>query len=118
MLISLLSEKALSVPELGQGTMVRAVPGFNVIATANLRDRGVHEMSSALKRRFSFETVHPIADPAFERELLLQQVQARLARPGVAAQTPEPVIELLVTVFQELRTGRIQEGWRCRGRKR
>jgi MoxR-like ATPase len=109
-LISILSEKTLSVPELGQGTVVRASPGFNVIATANLRDRGVHEMSSALKRRFSFETVHPIADPAFERELVLQQVTARLARAGVAAEISESAIELLVSVFQELRTGRTKEG--------
>ena len=27
--------------------------GFNVVATANIRDRGVHEMSSALKRRLT-----------------------------------------------------------------
>ncbi len=109
-LISLLSEKALAVPELGQGTVVRAAAGFNVIATANLRDRGVHEMSSALKRRFSFETVHPIEDPAFERELVLQQVRARLARSGVQAEIGEPAIDLLVAVFQELRTGRTHEG--------
>ena len=109
-LISLLSEKSLAVPELGQGTAIHAAPGFNVIATANLRDRGVHEMSSALKRRFSFETVHPIADPAFERELVLAQVGQRLARAGVEAEVGEPVIDLLVTVFQELRTGRTAEG--------
>ena len=42
--------------------MLHARPGFNVIATANIRDRGVHEMSSALKRRFNFETVHPIRE--------------------------------------------------------
>jgi MoxR-like ATPase len=67
-------------------------------------------MSSALKRRFSFETVHPIADPAFERELVLQQVAARLARSGVQAEIGESAIELLVSVFQELRTGRTSEG--------
>ena len=49
-LVSVLSEKQLMVPELGDGFRVSAAQGFNVIATANLRDRGVHEMSSALKR--------------------------------------------------------------------
>src|SRR5690606_31991811 len=56
-MISLLSEKIIAIPELGAGSEARAAPGFNVIATANLRDRGVHDMSSALKRRFNFETV-------------------------------------------------------------
>ncbi len=50
-LITILSEKTLPVPELG--TEVQAVKGFNVIATANNRDRGVNELSSALKRRFN-----------------------------------------------------------------
>ncbi len=52
-MISILSEKTIAIPELGQDLAVRARPGFNVIATSNLRDRGVHEMSSALKRRFN-----------------------------------------------------------------
>ena len=85
-LISMLSEKIIAIPELGQGTeagMVRATPGFNVIATANLRDRGVHEMSSALKRRFNFETVHPIADAAFEQKLIMDQLAERM--PGGSA---------------------------------
>jgi len=109
-MISVLSEKALSIPELGRETVVRAAPGFNVIATANLRDRGVHEMSSALKRRFNFETVHPIADPALERALIRQQLTARLSRAAVEAEVPDATIELLVTTFQELRTGRTSEG--------
>jgi MoxR-like ATPase len=62
-LIGLLSDKVLHVPELDGGSAtVFAERGFNVLATANLRDRGVHEMSSALKRRFNFETVKPISD--------------------------------------------------------
>ena len=52
-LISILSDKVMMIPELrGKERMLLARPGFNVIATANIRDRGVHEMSSALKRRF------------------------------------------------------------------
>src|SRR6266481_4586497 len=50
-LISLLSEKRLSIPELA--TEVPAQRGFSVIATANTRDRGVNDMSAALKRRFN-----------------------------------------------------------------
>jgi MoxR-like ATPase len=109
-MISVLSEKALSVPELGREAVVRAAPGFNVIATANLRDRGVHEMSSALKRRFNFETVHPIADPALERALILEQLTARLSKAQVEVHMPEATLDLLVTTFQELRTGRTGEG--------
>jgi len=109
-LISILSEKALSIPELGREMIVRAAPGFNVIATANLRDRGVHEMSSALKRRFNFETVHRIADPADERALIRRQLALRLAKTSVAVAVPEATIDLLVTTFEELRTGRTREG--------
>src|SRR6478736_4252565 len=50
-LITVLSEKVLPVPELG--LEVQAPKGFNVIATANDRDKGVNELSSALRRRFN-----------------------------------------------------------------
>ena len=50
-LITILSEKALPIPELDDE--VQAVQGFNVIATANDRDRGVNELSSAMRRRFN-----------------------------------------------------------------
>lgn len=109
-LISILSERTLAVPELGEGAEFRAAPGFNVIATANLRDRGTHEMSGALKRRFNFETVEPIRDPIFERALIQRQLAERLAdHPGISAPPPE-VLDLLVTVFRDLRTGRTAEG--------
>ena len=109
-LISILSEKMIAIPELGPDAMVRAAPGFNVIGTANLRDRGVNEMSSALKRRFNFETVHPIDDPAFERELIGRRLADRLAAAGLAAELPEATLEVLVSTFHELRTGRTAEG--------
>ena len=109
-LISILSEKSLALPELGADQMANARPGFNIIATANLRDRGVHEMSSALKRRFNFETVHPIDDPAFEKELVLKQLSERLAGEAVTVRVAEDVAELLVRTFQDLRTGRTAEG--------
>jgi MoxR-like ATPase len=109
-LISILSEKTLAIPELGANQASNAKMGFNVIGTANLRDRGVHEMSSALKRRFNFETVHPITDPNFERELILKQVGERLASVNVAVLGQSEIAELLVQTFQDLRTGRTKEG--------
>lgn len=109
-LISTLSEKMVAIPELGQDAVVRARPGFNVIGTANLRDRGVNEMSSALKRRFNFETVHPIADPVQERALIAQRLADRLAPAGIAAELPEATLDVLVATFQELRSGRTAEG--------
>ncbi|CUH75558.1 ATP-binding protein [Tropicibacter naphthalenivorans] len=109
-MISLLSEKTIAVPELGPQAEYRAAPGFNVIATANLRDRGVHDMSSALKRRFNFETVHPIADAAFEKRLIAAQLAERMAAHDLPAQMPDDVLDLVVAVFRELRTGVTADG--------
>lgn len=109
-LISILSEKLLVAPELGSAGLVHAAKGFNVIATANLRDRGVHEMSSALKRRFNFETVFPIADRSFELELVTGQANALLAEAEAPIQLDADVVDLLVQVFQDLRGGVTAEG--------
>ena len=102
-LVSVLSEKQLMVPELGDGFRISAAQGFNVIATANLRDRGVHEMSSALKRRFNFETVRPIADRTFEAELITRALDTELGEQR-APMNPK-VLDVLVTAFADLRTG-------------
>jgi MoxR-like ATPase len=109
-MISLMSDKQIMVPELGDQARVHANRGFNVIATANLRDRGVHEMSSALKRRFNFETVRPIRDHAFEVELVMRQVQRDLSNANADVRIERDVIALLVTTFQELRSGQTREG--------
>jgi len=123
-LISLMSEKQLMIPELGrdegegegEGARLYARRGFNIIATANLRDRGVHEMSSALKRRFNFETVKPIRDHAFEVELVMAQLQRELDAGGESpVDVPRDVVGLLVTTFQELRAGQTQEGTAIKG---
>jgi MoxR-like ATPase len=116
-MISLMSEKVLMVPELGEndGARCYAQKGFNIIATANLRDRGVHEMSSALKRRFNFETVRPIRDHAFEVELITSQLLGDLAGEETPVHVPRDVIELLVTTFQELRAGQTREGAPIKG---
>lgn len=110
-LVSILSEKVMMVPELeGDERVVFARPGFNVIATANTRDRGVHEMSSALKRRFNFETVPPIRDLEAEIELVREESQRLLAESGAPTSIERNVVELLVTTFQDLRQGVTGEG--------
>ena len=103
-LITILSEKALPVPELG--LEVQAVQGFSVIATANDRDRGVNDLSSALRRRFN-TVVLPL--PATEDEEV-EIVARRVEQLGRALELPElpsalDEIRRVVTIFRELRTG-------------
>ncbi|WP_329264562.1 AAA family ATPase [Streptomyces sp. NBC_01478] len=112
-LVSILSDRRMSVPELSgtDAAQVASAPGFTVIATANLRDRGVSEMSAALKRRFNFETVHPIADVDAETALVKRQATAAVERAGAAFAVDDAVLDVLVTVFRDLRAGRSAEGW-------
>ena len=110
-LLSPLSDRVLAIPELtGPESMVFARDGFNIIATANTRDRGVNDMSSALKRRFNFETVFPIADFATELALVADEAARLLGRSGVTAEPRRDVLEVLVTTFRELRTGETARG--------
>jgi MoxR-like ATPase len=110
-LLSVLSDRVMSVPELqGEGRMLYARAGFNVIATANTRDRGVNEMSAALKRRFNFETVHPIADLAEEMALVQRESDRLLRRAEVPVSLRPEITELLVTTFRELRSGKTAGG--------
>jgi MoxR-like ATPase len=105
-LLGMLSDRVMAVPELtGADGMLYAREGFNIIATANTRDRGVNEMSAALKRRFDFETVFPILN--FDRELSLVADSAALllARSGIPTTLPPQVLELLVSTFRDLRGG-------------
>lgn len=104
-LISILSEKSLPIPELDDE--VQAVRGFNVIATANNRDRGVNELSSALRRRFN-TVVLPLPD-SMDQEVEI--VRGRVEALGRALRLPTDLtalaeIERVVTVFRELRSGR------------
>ncbi len=110
-LVSIMSEKVLVVPELGEPDgVVPARPGFNLVATANIRDRGVHEMSAALKRRFNFETVAPIPSHRAEVELVRREVARLLAESAVGLDINEDVVDLLVTTFRDLRHGTTDEG--------
>ncbi len=107
--ISLLSEKILPIPELDE--YVQAAKGFNVIATANDRDRGVNDLSSALKRRFN-TVVLPLPDSADEEVSI---VESRVASLGRALELPieKPALEEIrrvVTIFRELRSGQTDDG--------
>jgi MoxR-like ATPase len=111
-LVSVLSDRRLSIPELdGDGSTVFAAPGFTLIATANLRDRGVSEMSAALKRRFNFEQIPPIDDLATEIALVERQARVSVVRSGATYTVDDAVLEALVTAFRDLRTGVSVEGW-------
>src|SRR5438034_96351 len=108
-LITILSEKTLPVPELSDE--VQAVKGFNIIATANNRDRGVNELSSALKRRFNTVVLPVPANVEEEVDI----VQRRVETLGRALELPaEPPaleeIRRVVTVFRELRDGVTADG--------
>lgn len=111
-LISVLSDKVLNIPELGDGGLLFAKPGFNVIGTANTRDKGVNEMSSALKRRFNFETVQPVRDVALEKQIILKEVRALATAAGIDRALDEEAAELLATTYHELREGISREGMR------
>ena len=108
-LITILSEKLLPIPELNQE--VQAIKGFNVIATANDRDRGVNDLSSALKRRFN-TVVLPLPATAAEEVTIVHQ---RVHSLGQALELPaEPPalteIRRVVTIFRELRQGVTENG--------
>ena len=108
-LISVMSDKVLSIPELGEDGFLFAKPGFNIIGTANTRDRGVNEMSSALKRRFNFETVFPINNVALECKIIEDQCVSMLGdRAGKLVD--KDIINVIATTFHELRQGYSAEG--------
>lgn len=110
-LLSILSDRVMLVPELkDEGRTLYAAQGFNVIATANTRDRGVNEMSAALRRRFNFETIPPIESADEEMELVRRETVKLLERAGVEAVLPPDMLELLVTTFRELRSARTNDG--------
>jgi MoxR-like ATPase len=108
-LITLLSEKVLTVPELG--LHVQARRGFNVIATANTRDRGVNDMSAALKRRFNIVVLPVPTDIDTEVSI----VQKRVREIGTSLKLPasppaQEAVRRVVTIFQELRRGQTLDG--------
>jgi intein/homing endonuclease/MoxR-like ATPase len=108
-LITILSEKTLPIPELN--TEAQARKGFNIIATANNRDKGVNELSSALLRRFN-TVILPVPDNMDEE---VEIVERRVAQLGKALELPaeRPALEEIrrvVTIFRELRNGVTADG--------
>ncbi|MBQ8134036.1 MAG: AAA family ATPase [Clostridia bacterium] len=104
-LISVMSDKVLNVPELEEEGLVFAKPGFNIIGTANIRDKGVNEMSSALKRRFNFETVNPVKDVRLEKQIIISEVAQNAAVNKIDMPVDTDVAELLAITYHELREG-------------
>jgi MoxR-like ATPase len=99
-LITILSEKTLPVPELG--TEIQATRGFSVIATANDRDRGVNDLSSALRRRFN-TVVLPLPDSEDEEVDIVARRVGQLGRALELPEVPSALDEIrrVVTVFRE-----------------
>jgi MoxR-like ATPase len=108
-LITILSEKTLPIPELGAET--QAVRGFNLIATANDRDRGVNDLSSALRRRFNTVVLPLPASAEDEVDIVSRRVD-QLGRGLDLPAAPEGAAEIrrVVTVFRELRGGVTEDG--------
>ena len=103
-LISLLSEKRVSVPELMLDQA--ANKGFSLIATANTRDKGVNEMSAALKRRFNIVVLPSPESIEDEIDIVLRRVSELSSGFSTFASTPsEKTVSKVVTVFRELRSG-------------
>ncbi len=108
-LITILSEKTLPVPELN--TQIQARKGFNVIATANNRDKGVNELSSALTRRFNTVILTVPATLDEEVEIVDRRVQSLGRALELPAEKPALAeIRRVVTIFRELREGVTADG--------
>lgn len=108
-LITVLSEKMMPIPELN--TTVHAARGFNIIATANNRDKGVNELSSALKRRFNV-VVLPLPDTAAEEVAIIVKRVGEMAQ-SLDLPAPKNVSEevaRVVSIFRELRSGSTEDG--------
>ena len=108
-LITVLSEKTLPIPELN--TEQQAIQGFNVIATAHDRDKGVNDLSSALRRRFN--TVVMPLPKSFNEEVKIVQTRVekfvqKLDMPK--SKVPIEEINRLITIFRELRSGGTTDG--------
>ncbi|MDO4787622.1 MAG: AAA family ATPase [Johnsonella sp.] len=103
-LISLLSEKRISVPELN--IELPAQKGFSIIATANTRDKGVNEMSAALKRRFNIVVLPSPASLEAEMDIVKTRIEQLAGGLDLNAKLPEDeVVEKVCTIFRELRLG-------------
>ena len=111
-LISVMSDQILIIPELADDGIILAKSGFNIIGTANTRDKGVNEMSGALKRRFNFETVEPVKDVRLEKEIIVREAQNLAQAGNIDMPVDTDVAELLAVTYHELREGITEKGTR------
>lgn len=111
-LMSVMSDQILNIPELGDDGFIFAKPGFNIIGTANTRDKGVNEMSGALKRRFNFETVQPVRDVRLEKEIIIREAADLAAAGHIDCPIDTDTAELLAVTYHELREGITAENMR------
>jgi len=102
-LISILSEKYISIPELTANNVAFAKEGFNIIATANSRDKGVNDLSSALKRRFNFVTIPIVNNVKTEKEIIQFRVKELLDRKNMSQEIPPTLLSILIETFKGLR---------------
>ncbi|MDA8752794.1 AAA family ATPase [Halieaceae bacterium] len=110
-LLSLLSERAASVPELPpEESTLFARDGFNIIGTSNTSDQGVNVMSAALKRRMNFETIRPISAVEDEIGVVMRESARLLRAAGVEVAPDLAIISALTTIFHELRNGQTLDG--------
>ncbi|MFC7930218.1 ATP-binding protein [Streptomyces cinereoruber] len=112
-LISILSEKYISVPELDGAdgeNIVFAKPGFSVIATANSRDRGVNDLSSALKRRFNFVRIPVVTNKKSEAEIVRFRTEELLRRHRIELDVPPTLLDVLLQSFADLRASAAAAG--------
>ncbi|QQO09960.1 AAA family ATPase [Breznakiella homolactica] len=108
-LISILSEKTIAVNELARDVSARR--GFSIIATANTRDKGVNDMSAALKRRFNIVVLPTPADLETEVEIVKKRVGEISSNYNLTSKVPaEEAVAKVVTVFRELRGGQTLDG--------
>jgi len=109
-MLSVLSDRVVVIPELGEDGVILAQEGFNLVATSNSVDEGVHQMSAALKRRMDFEEIRPIRLLADEMDVVLREVHKANQRAGIDVALDEKVVGVLVTLFHELRNGQTLDG--------
>ncbi len=108
-LITILSEKTLPIPELNNE--IQALKGFNLIATANDRDKGINELSSALQRRFNTIALPLPATLEEEVQIVRHRLESmQKALPGHEGIIAEEEIVRLITIFRELRNGKTEDG--------
>ncbi|NOT37568.1 MAG: AAA family ATPase [Saprospiraceae bacterium] len=107
-LISILSEKNIIIHELEK--IIEGNKGFNIIATANDLDRGIYEMSSALKRRFNIVQM-PLPENLEEETKIVRYRVQQMGRliEAPLADLKEKQIQTLLTLFRELREGKTED---------